>query len=39
MRYERLNDKSSRRKVVSCVTPCRIQLIGPSVTGISEKEN
>ena len=29
MRYELLNNETSRRKVVSCVTPCRIQLVEP----------
>ena len=27
MEYELLNNETSRRKVISCVTPCRIQLV------------
>ena len=30
MRYELLNNETSRRKVVSCVTLCRIQLVEPN---------
>ena len=29
MQYELLNNKTSQRKIVLCVTPCRIQLVEP----------
>ena len=38
MWYVLLNDKTSRRRIVSCDTPCRIQLVEPCVTGIRSEE-